>query len=674
MRSISRLSLWEDSSLLRPHDDVLAVNVLGRARSVCAPARWYVRRAMAMSPQELGWRATAPVRRLRPLRNPGRPGWTFPSWLSLLEQLVSEMSQEFAGAAERIAAGELQFWGRGVKIDPHHPDWYTDPIEGRSCPAGSWRTWPIDPKRIWELHRQQHLVPLAAGAFVDDNTGWTSTCIQQLVSWTTLCPPRRGPGWTSGYETAHRLIGWAWAVPLLAVTTPAGELELLADSFAAQEAFVESNPSRFSSANNHRILELVGLLAASLLKDGIGWSDRWRELEDEVTCQTYEDGGSREQAGGYFLYVLEALWVAGLFAHALGEGLGRLDERLRAMLDWLRKTADTVGEPPPFGDDAEDRPLRLDYFDDRRAALIAARVESLLAGEPSLRETPVAVEEGSVVLPESGVAVLRSRVGGTAGRLVYDVGNLGFGRVAAHGHADALSVLLDFDGRALLRDAGTGSYVASDGRVDFRMTHAHNTVVVGDRSQAVPCGPHLWGRQFRTTIEIHRLAPEHDYVRASHDGYRPLARHIRSVSLLRPDNIIVVLDRVVSRRAEDVQLVWNLPLDDTMSDLAGHRASASVAAIPEPTTSITAVPFSPRYGRRELGSRFIATTRGRDVVFATAIQLGADDPPALTLELLGDGTTFLAIGGPRVLEMVETWRQGEVAVAVWVEPGVSRLP
>src|SRR5262249_10564083 len=151
-----------------------------------------------------------------------------------------------------------------------------------------------------------------------DRPEWARICLDELLR--SASSPVPG---TSGYEASHRLIGWAWIVPLVAGEADAQELAALAAAYARDRRLVERTPSRFSSANNHRLAELVGLIAASTLGGDAQFDGLWRELEDEVARQTYADGGSREQASGYFLYVLELLWLAGLFARGRGASLGR---------------------------------------------------------------------------------------------------------------------------------------------------------------------------------------------------------------------------------------------------------------------------------------------------------------------------------------------------------------
>ncbi len=588
--------------------DEKRVASLDHARSIAKYAldvkgqwSWYVARARAMSPREVAWRAGSTARRLRPDPSVGMPSWSGP-WAGFVRSLVETRRDDVVADAERIAAGELSFWGRRVDVDPLRVAWDGQPLGPTE-----------DRKPAWELNRQQHLFPLAAGAAIADRAEWRRIAIDQLLDWA-----ERGR-WSSAYETAHRLVGWAWTVPLL---EPDGdELRRISETYAAQAAYTAARPSLYSSANNHRLAELVGLLAANSVGVALEWEPLWGELEEQVILQTYEDGGSREQAGGYFLYVLEILWVAGLLARAKGRSLGRVEERLTSMLGWLEHVADAEGEPPPFGDDAEDRFVRVEYFEPRRAAAIAGRVRALLDGDPTLAPASLRASTESVVLPESGLAVFRA--GGR--RVTFDIGELGFGSLAAHGHADALSVVVE----GLLRDSGTCAYAPSERREPYRATTAHNTVVVDGRSQAEPLGAHLWGRRFETKLEEQRPG----YVRAAHDGYRPTG-HERTVRAL-DGGVLLVLDRIQGPEAVEATLVWQF-------EPGVSREVVAVASEPESTRADGDGPLSPRYTSCMDAPRSTWTARGREIVFATAIALEGSAP---TLEL---SSGEVVVGGERV--------------------------
>jgi hypothetical protein len=598
-----------------------------------------------MSSSELAWRARSEVgRRLRRSHpRAARLRWDDPAWRELLGTVVAPSKTEIVDAAARIVRGELDFWGRDARLDPAQVPWGQDPLDGMPFSERPWRKAGRDLKPIAELHRQQHLVPLAAGAAAARRTDWGDACVTQLLGWIEDNPPARGPGWSSGYEVAHRLVGWSCVLPLLLEHVPAAALASLSESFAFQAHFVADRPSRYSSANNHRLAELAGLLAAARVGvPGLAWPELWEELESEAVRQTFADGGSREQASGYFLYVLEILWFVGLLARAHGQPLGPLEDRLETMVLWVEAVADERGEPPPVGDDAEDRLLRLDYFEARKATEVAGRVRALL-GTNGFRP-----DGASALLTESGYAVLRGQAEGQAVRVIFDIGQLGFGRLAAHGHADALSVLVDVGGRALLRDSGTETYAPGPVREEYRATRAHNTITVGGASQAQSLGPHLWGRRFETTLEAAALRNDLDYVRARHDGYRAAsgARHIRSVAFLKPGTLIV-LDRVRARAPYDVDLHWHLPPD------VPENRTLAVTGSPSPARTESPVAFSPRYTWRERATRVTYTSRGSDVVFATVLALDGSQP---RVELLhAEHSTRIEIDGSRRLTIIERW-------------------
>jgi hypothetical protein len=225
-------------------------------------------------------------------------------------------------------------------------------------------------------------------------------------------------------------------------------------------------------------------------------------------------------------------------------------------------------------------------------------------------------------------------------RVVVDVGPLGLGSLAAHGHADSLSVILDSGGETVLRDSGTGTYVPDDGRDAFRLTSAHNTVTVDGRAQAQAQGPHLWGRRFTTTVHTTTFSDAIDYVRASHDGYRPHAEHTRAVAYLKPE-AVVVLDRISATEPCTVDLTWQT--------MPGRTFDGVVAARPGATRRDDSGPYSPRYTWLEHGPRAVFSARGRDVVFATVLPL-AGRPE---VEIRHEGTTTTVIVGGR--RIVERW-------------------
>jgi uncharacterized heparinase superfamily protein len=86
-------------------------------------------------------------------------------------------------------------------------------------------------------------------------------------------------------------------------------------------------------------------------------------------------------------------------------------------------------------------------------------------------------------------------------QVLLDAGPLGLGSLAAHGHADALSLWASLDGKPLLIDAGTYAYHEDPAwRDHFRSTPAHNTLTLDGKNQSEIHGPFLWGRKAQLAL------------------------------------------------------------------------------------------------------------------------------------------------------------------------------
>jgi hypothetical protein len=154
-----------------------------------------------------------------------------------------------------------------------------------------------------------------------------------------------------------------------------------------------------------------------------------------------------------------------------------------------------------------------------------------------------------------------------------DVGPLGYLSIAAHGHADALSVTVAAGGRDLVGDPGTGSYYAEPAwRRAFRGTRAHATVAVDDEDQSVPGGAFLWVRHAHTTVRSVDL--EHGIVEAEHDGYTRLdepVTHRRYVVAPRGQGSLLVVDLITGEGAHRVRTAWPLhPELDVRTEGGAH--------------------------------------------------------------------------------------------------------
>ena len=164
--------------------------------------------------------------------------------------------------------------------------------------------------------------------------------------------------------------------------------------------------------------------------------------------------------------------------------------------------------------------------------------------------------------PTPGSTLLRT-AGGQAPEIWCrcDGGPHGFLSIAAHAHADALSVEVRYGGVDVLADPGTYCYHGEPAwRSYFRSTIAHNTVELDGQSQSSDGGPFLWLRHANAReIDVRDVGERAEWT-AEHDGYPsldPPARHRRSVRLDRASRSIDIVDEI-DGGGHDLRLAFHL--------------------------------------------------------------------------------------------------------------------
>ena len=275
--------------------------------------------------------------------------------------------------ADAVLERRFQYFGYPeVVVEDFGAD--LDPFSGKPWPRKHGkridyrRAWPNDPKWIWELNRCQDLPLLVAASLLSGDQRYADDAATRLVSWTETHLPGRGIAWSNGFEAGIRAISLAIAFDGLrgSEQLSAGRSEQIARALWQTVRWIERDPSTGSSANNHRLGELVGIVIVAILVPELKGSDRLleralAELEAEAARQIRSDGTGAEQAFAYQVFVLDLLLVtlAVLDARNLDppEGLCAALTRSGDAL-WAQLSDD---EPEPAYGDADDgRALVLD--------------------------------------------------------------------------------------------------------------------------------------------------------------------------------------------------------------------------------------------------------------------------------------------------------------------------
>jgi hypothetical protein len=597
---------------------------------------WYARRLARMSPAEVLWRGRDELVKAAWSRKQVRGDLVGAATSAAAERRFSSViPPDAAGlvpqaaraavlaAADELLRGHWEVLGT-TRTDMVAPDWFLDPLSGRRAPADRY-AFRINHRsedqtgnimQIWEVSRLQHLTLLATAWFLSHDEPYARRVAEQLRSWWRDNPFLSGVHWTSGIEIGIRLISLAWIRRLMDDWPKVADLfehdDLAVRQIRWHQQFLAGFRSRGSSANNHVIAEATGQLVASCAFPWFAESDGWRRksaqlLERELVRNTFPSGIGRELASDYQSFIAELGLLAAVEARAAGFPMGDAAwARLCALVDSGAALLDQQMQPPRQGDGDEGRALLLDTpMANRWPSLLAVgealfgrldwwpattadSASSIIGALAPKRPVPGRPPERPWQFGDAGMTLLRTTDGQDPEIWCRcDGGPHGYLRIAAHAHADALSVEVRYGGVEVLADPGTFSYHGDRAwRSYFRSTIAHNTIELDGVSQSAEGGPFLWLRHANGREIAAVDAGDFAEWTAEHNGYlalKPPTRHRRCVRLDRASRAIDIVDEVGG--GHDVCLTFHLgpkiraELDHTFASLRWPDAPVPGAAL-----------------------------------------------------------------------------------------------
>lgn len=432
--------------------------------------------------------------------------------------------------ADAICRNEITLLGQTFHYS-NEVDWHRDPVTGWNWPllyrsrmsayVGSAR--PVDLILFWELNRHQHLISLGIAYWLKGDQRYVDVFIRQITSWIETNPLQHGMNWYYPLEVSIRLLAWTVAFQFFRQSPEFQQKagKAFVKSLWQQADFLrwhlQTVRARDDTPNNHMMAELAGLVLVATTFPEFSAATEWREtglrlLVQQANAQTYPDGVNKEQAMGYHRFVAELLLL--IVARSRQGALPHepvLEHTLECMLDYMLFTMTPVGTAPLWGDSDYGRALGLgqnkDFWDFRpllsAGAVLFDRSDWKFAagcfdeeafwllGSKSLERWqqidahPPA--QTSRAFPQAGQYIIRDAWTADTDVAFFRCGPFGLGGEGhcAHAHADLLSFVLWVNGQPLLVDSGTYAYHGSL-RDYFRLTSAHNTVMVDGQDQALP--------------------------------------------------------------------------------------------------------------------------------------------------------------------------------------------
>lgn len=582
---------------------------------------WYINRLRSMEPAEVLHRFGEKARKLVSLRR--HQGWQLypaaehhPVLPQLRDAVLSaspEQRSAIAEAADAILAGRFSALGR--EWPPRSADllfpaelWRLDPGTGGMWPDARTYAFDIDfrhdgtrgdVKYVWEINRLQILPVLATHWLLAGDLPALRAIEAAITSWHDANPPFGGVAWASGIEVAIRAINLIIVLDVAGDNLSEATRQKSGQILAASTFWLARFPSHFSSANNHLVAELAGQYLLGL-GGGVQLAPVRQNLLDELDKQILADGTGAEQTPTYAAFTAELVLLCALAARLAADPFpATADQRLAAFADfaaWLGQRG--------FGDDDEGRVLTLGGEDNYVASVAAAINGQLQRPGP----TPPADDFRSLIyarpphpgqqaaglktFAEGGLSLWHGKLAGRTVELCFDHGPLGYLSIAAHGHADALSVTLALDGMPVLVDPGTWLYGSGGAWRDwFRSTPAHNTLNLGGASQSQIGGPFNWSHKAQARLE-HTLAEPDWMLEAQHDGYqrRYGVQHRRR--LQRVGETIEITDRLVGGERQ-AELVFQLApeieaaIADNVVTLKRNGATVMNLVFPDAEIAVT---------------------------------------------------------------------------------------
>ena len=587
--------------------------------------KWFVNRLRAMKPKEMIWRVEQKQLQKKEHAN------VYALNLPVVEiPLSSELTNLHIDIDKLSIKWDNSIWTPFTKLDLFSAFDYDEYKRKWNAGFQTENTWPEEPfsptinisQRVdigdirtnWELNRHFQFAALAKSYYCTKNQKYVAELKALFSDWNKHNLFLHGVEWTSAMELAIRVNSWMYTLAFLKKAgcedTMVQELE---HGIFVMTDYIMKHRAQFSSANNHLIVEMYAVALVGILTDYALWKDEaLKVLTEELPKQNYSDGVNKEMSLHYQSFVMEAyglLWLLMVKNHI--EVPVAWKSYLTAMTEFVADSTDDFGRTMEFGDSDEGKILDLNGTVENHYQYVLNLMGCLL----DKRYTDKAWHENlEWIVPEGmrtkkeryipGLVCSQKKGGYTFLRskdrralIGIDHADLGYGSIAAHGHADALSFQLFIDGQPIFVDSGTYNYhVTPEDRNYFRSTAAHNTVMVDGKEQSEMLGPFIWGKKANAELIFSEQDNDSITLAMEHDGYKPV-KHTRTL-YFDGDRRLQIRDEVLSstKAAAKFILAPDIEVEERIDEVLLKREDVCVATIKCEKRQIIRHDYSDQYG------------------------------------------------------------------------------
>ena len=502
---------------------------------------------------------------------------------------------------ENIFPSEIEIFGKILNYSKNEINWHQDIFSGKSFPLifsgriNIRNSDDLSAKNVWEVNRLQFLTHISLNYHQTGDPVYLDQFMRIMNSWISSNPYLKGINWYSNLEINIRLINWFFCWELIDVGRLVEHnpvfgnfvIEKWIPSIRQHCEYSFNNPSRFSSANNHLISEYAGLFIASS-KWKFSESEKWlgyarKGLENEILLQ-HSNGINREEAAEYIQFVTDFF----LLSFVVGEKTGypfsiKYTRTLRQIFEYILALVDIGGNIPNYGDGDDGKVVSFvnTRFNNFLSLFTSASIlfndgkfklkntdydlkNQILFGNngkdiyESLPEN--ALKRDSVFYKDEGHHIFRHQNDGKEILMHFNSAPLGYLSMAAHGHADALSIILSINGYCIFVDPGTYIYhVSKEWRDYFVSTMAHNTICIDNQNQAIHAGDTLWLNHYRCRLVSQYNNGFLESVKAEHNGYKK-TKHTREVLFDKHNRSFIIHDEIAKydNNNQECRLLFHL--------------------------------------------------------------------------------------------------------------------
>ncbi len=506
--------------------------------------QWYFNRLRAMNLPEVGWRLQqkrlqGQEKKLLGKRDVAVTAYLFDSRLQSLRFNPDKIGLNFENVAfhQNTAIHILGGYDYEMYKDRWSAGFQTDREWGNEFSYSlSYKQKDDigDARTNWELNRHFQFALLAKAYYATGDKKYAEKLERLFADWNANNTFLHGISWTSVMEVAIRCIQWTVALAFLRKKGYTANGALLMDmetGIKNMASYIAQHYSRFSSANNHLLVEATAIAYAGFALDYKPWKHlAIRILDEELLKQNYEDGVNMEMALHYQTFGMEAY---ALVMHLMQRNGMAVPASWKNMLgkqcEFVACSMVSETKACEFGDNDEGKIIDLEggeichyrYLLQLCSLILGKRYERFEKVSESIawmypasdiknvRKFPLWIPSESRTFEQGGYSFLRSNDGKVV--IGIDHAPLGFGSIAAHGHADALSFQLYVDGKCFLGDPGTYIYHCNlEKRNEYRRSCNHNTIWVQGEEQSQMMGAFLWGKKAETKLTESAFASEKD--------------------------------------------------------------------------------------------------------------------------------------------------------------------